>query len=51
MASVAADTEYREAYRYYKYLNAVIRKYENANIILVGSDIDSSRIVYYPNKN
>lgn len=51
MASVAADTEYREAYRYYKYLNAVIRKYENANIILVGSDIDDSRIVYYPNKN
>ena len=46
MASVAADTEYRDAYRYYKYMNAIIRAYENANIILVSSDVDQSRIVY-----
>lgn len=45
MASVAADTEYRDAYRYYKYLNAVIDAYGNVKLIIVGSDIDQSRIV------
>ncbi len=45
MASVAADTEYRDAYRYYKYLNAVVRYYENANLIIIGSDIDENRII------
>lgn len=44
MASVAADTEYTDAYRYYKYLSAVKNAYGNANLIIVDSDVDSSRI-------
>ncbi|MBO5701254.1 MAG: hypothetical protein J6S71_02330 [Clostridia bacterium] len=44
MASVAADTEYTDAYRYYKYLNAIRNAYGNANLIIVGSDIDQSRL-------
>lgn len=47
MASVAADTEYRDAYRYYKYLNALIDAYGNVNLIIVDSDVDQSRIYYY----
>lgn len=44
MASVAADNEYRDAYRYYKYLSAVKNAYGNANLIIVDSDVDQSRI-------
>ncbi len=46
MASVAADQSNSDAYRYYKYLNAVKNAYGNANLIIVGSDIDESRIVW-----
>lgn len=51
MASVAADTEYRDAYRYYKYLNAIKNAYGNANLIIVGSDVDQSRIYFGSFKN
>ncbi len=46
MASVAADKDFSNAYRYYKYLNAITNAYENANLIIVGSDIDQSRIYF-----
>ncbi len=46
MASVAADTEYRDAYRYYKYLSAVKNAYGNANIIIVDEDFDQSRLYF-----
>ena len=52
MASVAADNEYRDAYRYYKYMNAVIKYYENGKIVILGSGVDDSRIVIVEsNKN
>ena len=51
MASVAADNEYRDAYRYYKYMNAVIRYYENGKLIILGSDVDSDRIIQGSLKN
>ena len=45
MASVAADNEYQDAYRYYKYINAIKSAYGNLNLIIIGSDIDQSRLV------
>lgn len=48
MASVAADEANSDAYRYYKYLSAVKNAYGNANLIIVGSDIDEARIVWFP---
>ena len=52
MASVAADNEYRDAYRYYKYMNAVIKYYENGKIVILGSGVDDNRIVIVEsNKN
>ena len=51
MASVAADKDNSNAYRYYKYLDAVGNAYGNANIILVGSDVDQSRIYFGSFKN
>ena len=51
MASVAADSSYSDAYRYYKYLSAVKNAYGNANIIIVSTDIDESRIWYGTIKN
>ena len=46
MASVAADSSYSDAYRYYKYLNAVKNAYGNGNIVIISSDIDDSRIIW-----
>lgn len=51
MASVAADNEYSDAYRYYKYLNAVSNAYGNANLIIISSDIDQSRLIFGSFKN
>ena len=51
MASVAADEANSDAYRHYKYLNAVKNAYGNANLIIVGSDIDESRIWFGSVKN
>lgn len=45
MASVAADNEYQDAYRYYKYINAIKSAYGNLNLIIIGSDIDQSQLV------
>ena len=45
MASVAADGENSDSYRYYKYLNALINYYESAKLVIVSSDVDQSRIV------
>lgn len=46
MASVSADNAHPEAYRYYKYLNAVRNAFGNASLIIHGSDVDGDRIVY-----
>ncbi len=46
MASVSADNSYSNAYRYYKYLNAIKNAYGNANLIIVGSDVDQDRIYF-----
>jgi regulator of protease activity HflC (stomatin/prohibitin superfamily) len=46
MASVSADKAYPGNYRYYKYLNALTRAYQNANLILVGDGIDTSNIYF-----
>ena len=51
MASVAADNEYSDAYRYYKYLNALTNAYGNANLIIISSDIDQSRLIFGSFKN
>lgn len=45
MASVAAYEANPEAYRYYKYLDALTNAYGQANLILVGDGIDSSKII------
>ena len=44
MASVAADNSYPEAYRYYKYLNAIGQSYGRARLILVGNGINSANL-------
>ncbi len=46
MASVNADQSNSNAYRYYKYLNAIKNAYGNANLIIVGSDVDQNRIYF-----
>ncbi len=51
MASVAADSSYSDAYRYYKYLSAIKNAYGNANLIIVGSDVDDSRLWFGSVKN
>ena len=44
MASVAADNSYPDAYRYYKYLNAIGQSYGRARLILVGGGINSANL-------
>lgn len=44
MAAVEAYTEHPEAYKYYKYLNAICATYARTKLLLVGQDVDSSRI-------
>lgn len=44
MASVQANKDYGDGYRYYKYLNAVKTAYSDAKIVIVGKGIDSSSI-------
>lgn len=46
MASVAADQAYSDAYRYYKYLNAVGNAYGKARLVIVGEGIDSSNLYF-----
>lgn len=40
MAAVAADTEYRDAYRYYKYLDALQKALKGSRLYILGDDID-----------
>lgn len=44
MASVSADKQYPDTYRYYKYLKAIGSAYGSSRLIIVGKDIDSSNI-------
>ncbi len=44
MAAVGAYTDYPEEYKYYKYLNAICSTYARTKLVLVGPDVDSSRI-------
>lgn len=45
MASAAADKEYRDEYRFYKYINAITQTYSGSTMILCGEGIDTSRLV------
>ena len=44
MASVDAYEAYGGNYRYYKYLEALKKAYQDASLIIVGEDIDSSHL-------
>lgn len=44
MASVEADRDYSQQYRYYKYLNALSQSYANGKLVLVGEGIDKGNI-------
>lgn len=44
MAAVAADNSHRDAYRYYKYLNALQRALGNTRLYLLGEDIDAGSL-------
>ncbi len=44
MAAVAADNSYSDAYRYYKYLNALQRALGNTRLYLLGEDIDAGSL-------
>lgn len=46
MASVAANDANKDAYHYYKYLDAISQTYGKANLILVGDGVDSSKIYF-----
>lgn len=46
MAGVAADRQYSDSYRYYKYLSAIGSAYGKARLVIVGQDIDSSSIYF-----
>lgn len=46
MAGVDAYNTYSKEYKYYKYLNAVSKAYNNSRLVIVGKGIDSSRIYF-----
>jgi len=46
MASVSADNAYTNAYRYYKYLNAIRQAYGKAKLVIVGEGVDSSNLYF-----
>ncbi len=46
MAAVAADTAYSDAYRYYKYLNAVSTAYNKARIVIVGEGVNMKNLYF-----
>lgn len=46
MAAISASAEYPDEYKYYKYLDAICKAYNNSRLVIVGSDIDSSRIYF-----
>ena len=45
MAAAAADKQYRDEYRFYKYINAITQTYSGATMILCGEGVDTSRLV------
>ncbi len=44
MAAVAADNSHRDAYRYYKYLNAMQKALGGSRLYLLGDDIDADSL-------
>lgn len=46
MASVQADTASKDAYRYYKYLDALTQSYSNSTLILVGDGVDTTKFIF-----
>jgi hypothetical protein len=46
MAGVEAYKTYPSAYRYHKYLDALGKAYGDANLVIVGEGVDSSRIYF-----
>ena len=44
MAAVAADSSYRDAYRYYKYLNALQTSLKGSRLYILGEDIDAGSL-------
>ena len=46
MASVAADEAHTDAYRYYKYLNAIGQSYGKARLVIVGEGVNSSNLYF-----
>lgn len=46
MAAVAADNAYSDAYRYYKYLEAVSKAYNQARIVIVGEDVNMKNLYF-----
>ncbi len=44
MASVEADNAYSDEYRYYKYMQAVMKAYSNAKLIIVGDGVNTENI-------
>ncbi len=44
MAAVSADTSHRDAYRYYKYLNALQTSLRGSRLYLLGPDIDADSL-------
>ena len=44
MASAEADAAYPDAYRYYKYLQAVTTAYKDAKVVIVGDGVNSENI-------
>lgn len=46
MASVEANNSNKDAYQYYKYLDALTQAYGKTNLILVGDGVDTSKIYF-----
>lgn len=46
MASVEANKANKDAYQYYKYLDALSQAYGKSNLILVGDGVDTSKIYF-----
>lgn len=44
MAGVAADEAFPEAYRYYKYINAMTTAYSGAKLVIVGEGVDTGNL-------
>ena len=44
MAAVAADSQYKDSYRFQKYIQAIVAAYGDARIIIVGEGVDGGNI-------